>query len=579
MIKYVFSLLALQFFVATSTAQKNQKGNGSSAVNKEFRADVVIYGGTAAAVIAAVKVKQLGKSVIVISPDKHLGGVTSSGLGYSDVSNKDLIGGLAKDFYRRVYDYYQKPESWKWQSKSDYGSKGISSNTSGKGEKFMWIFEPHVAEKIFDDWIDEYKIQVLKEEYLDRNRAVGKDKVNLNYFYTLSGKKIIGKVFIDATYEGDLMASSGVRYTFGREANSVYGEKHNGIVKGVYQHDHNFKKLVIDPYVIKGKPESGLIPKISPDSPGKNGDGDNRIEAYCYRMCLTKVKENQIPITKPANYNPSDYELLGRIFEAGWNSPFNKFDPVPNNKTDVNNHGPFSFDNIGMNYDYPEASYERRREIAKEHENYQKGLLYFIATDLRVPEKTREEMNKWGYAKDEFLDNGGFPHQLYVREARRMIGSFVMTEKEIMDEQEIPNAIGMGSYNLDSHNAQRYVTEKGHVENEGDIGIKPPAPYKIPLGAIVPKEDECSNLIVPVCVSSTHIVYGSIRMEPVFMKLSESAAQIACLAIDSKKAVQKVDYPTLQKLLLQAGQVLENPTKEKSKLMHFLDLNSWHIKF
>lgn len=573
MMKYFLTFLTLLLFANFSIGQNVKTKKKDKASNTEFSADVVIYGGTSAAIVAAVKVKQLGKSVIVISPDKHLGGVTSSGLGYSDVSNKDLIGGLAKDFYRRIYEYYQKPESWKWQAKHEFGNAGISSAASNDSQKFMWIFEPHVAEKVFDDWISEYGITVLKEEFLDRNKPVTKKNSNLKSFYTISGKKITGKVFIDATYEGDLMASSGVKYTYGRESNAVYGEKHNGIVKGVYQHDHNFKKLEVDPYIIKGNPKSGLLPKISSESPGKNGDGDKRIEAYCYRMCLTKVKENQIPISKPDNYNSSDYELLARVFEAGWKTPFNKFDPIPNNKTDVNNHGPFSFDNIGMNYDYPEASYERRKEIAKEHENYQKGLLYFIATDTRVPENIRNEMNKWGYAKDEFLDNGGFPHQLYIREARRMIGSFVMTETEIMNEEVINDAIGMGSYNLDSHNAQRYVTEKGHVENEGDIGIRPPGPYKIPMGAILPKEKECANLIVPVCVSSTHIVYGSIRMEPVFMKLAESAAQIACLAIDEDTSVQKVDYPILRKLLLDAGQILENPTKEKSKLYKILHGN------
>lgn len=524
---------------------------------KEYQAEVVIYGGTSAAIVAAVKAKQLGNTVIIISPDTHLGGMTASGLGFTDSGNTQLIGGLAKDFYKRVYLKYQPDTEWKWQKKSEFKSKAQSNPAINKVEKSMWVFEPHIAEAIFEDWVKENKIQLLRKEHLDRIRKIEKTGNSITSFYTLSGKKISGKVFIDATYEGDLMAAAGVSYHVGREANSVYNETFNGIQKNVFQHNHNFHKYQIDPYRIKGNKESGLLPKIAPTSEGENGEGDSKLQAYCYRLCLTKESQNKIAFTQPESYNPADYELLIRLYEAGWKDTFRKFDEIPNLKTDSNNHGPFSFDNIGMNYNYPEASYEERKKIAKEHENYQKGWLYFIASDSRIPKKVQKEMQEWGFAKDEFTDNGGFPYQLYVRESRRMKGEYVMTELVVLNKKESYQSIGMGSYNLDSHNTQRYVTKEGFVENEGDIGVKTPKAYKIDKGAILPKKEECSNLIVPVCVSSSHIAYGSIRMEPVFMILAESASQIANLAINNKTAVQDVSYNELKDLLLKSGQVLE----------------------
>jgi hypothetical protein len=251
------------------------------------------------------------------------------------------------------------------------------------------------------------------------------------------------------------------------------------------------------------------------------------------------------------------YELLLRVFNTGRKDYFQKFDPIPNRKTDTNNHGPFSTDNIGMNYDYPEASYERRKEIIEEHETYQKGLMYFIANDPRVPEDIQTNMQQWGLARDEFADNGNWPHQIYVREARRLIGSVVMTEHEVLGKREVREPVGMGSYTLDSHNVQRYVKPDGFVQNEGDIGIHPPHPYQISYGALIPKKEECENLLVPVCLSSSHIAFGSIRMEPVFMILGQSVAAAAGLALDNNVAVQEVDYTALRNLLEDAGQVLE----------------------
>lgn len=523
---------------------------------KVYRADVVIYGGTSAAVIAAVEVARSGKSVIMVSPDVHLGGLSSGGLGFTDTGDKSVIGGLAREFYHRIYMHYQKQEAWKWQKKSEYGNRGQGTPAMDGDERTMWIFEPHVAEQVFEDFISENHIRVLRDEWLDRESGLVKKDARIQSFKTLSGKTFEGKMFIDATYEGDLMAAAAVSYHVGREANSVYGEEWNGVQVGTLHHHHWFN-TAISPYRIPGDPSSGVLPRISVEPQGNKGEGDHRIQAYCFRMCLSNHPENRVSFSKPQGYDADQYALLLRVFDAGWRETFNKFDPVPNRKTDSNNHGPFSTDNIGMNYDYPEASYERRRSIVAEHEQYQRGLMYFLANDERVPREVRREMQQWGLARDEFIDNDHWPRQLYIREARRMVGLEVMTEHEVLGAREVNNSIGMGSYALDSHNVQRYITPEGYVQNEGDIGVKPKTPYRISYGAIVPKKQECENLLVPVCVSSSHTAFGSIRMEPVFMILAQSAAAAAVLAITNKQAVQEIDYPALRRSLEQGGQRLE----------------------
>ncbi|MGV8095763.1 MAG: FAD-dependent oxidoreductase [Mangrovibacterium sp.] len=519
------------------------------------KADVIIYGGTSAAVTSAVEVAQSGKTVIIVSPDTHLGGLSSGGLGFTDTGNKEAIGGLAREFYHRVWQHYNDSLAWKWQKHAEYGNKGQGTPAIDGENRTMWIFEPHVAEQVFEDFISENKIAVYRNEWLNRESGVSMKDGKIVSITTLSGKTFEGRMFIDATYEGDLMASAGVSYHVGREACSVYGEQWNGIQAGVFHHGHYFKDK-IDPYVISGDSASGLLPNISPEKPGENSSGDHKIQAYCFRVCMSNHPENRVPFPKPANYDPKQYELLARVFEAGWREWFNKFDIIPNRKTDTNNHGPFSSDYIGMNYDYPEASYERRKEIIREHEDYQKGLLYFVANEERVPEEIRNEMKNWGLAKDEFTDNGNWPHQLYIREARRMVGVYVTTENDVLGKREVPDPVGMGSYTMDSHNVQRYVTDEGFVQNEGDLGVHPPKPYQIAYGSLVPKAEECTNLLVPVCVSSSHIAYGSIRMEPVFMILGQSAAAAAVLAIDENQAVQEVAYTDLAKVLKEHKQVL-----------------------
>ncbi|MGV3754338.1 MAG: FAD-dependent oxidoreductase [Verrucomicrobiota bacterium] len=521
--------------------------------------DVVVYGGTSAAVIAAVQAKKMGKTTIIVSPDKHLGGLSSGGLGYTDTGNKAVIGGLSREFYQRIWKHYDQAEAWKWQKKEQYGGKGQGTPAIDGAERTMWIFEPHAAEKVFEDFVKDHQIVVIRDEWLDRAKGVKKEGARIKSITTLSGKTYAGKMFIDATYEGDLMAAGGVDYHVGREANSVYDEKWNGIQTGVLHHRHHYGVLKegISPYVIPGDPKSGVLPRVSAEPPGEFGAGDKRVQAYCFRMCLTDHPENMIPFPKPEGYDPKQYELLLRVYAAGWKETFGKFDDIPNKKTDTNNHGPMSTDNIGMNYDYPEASYEKRREIIKEHETYQKGWLYFIANDPRVPKDVQEAMKKWGLPKDEFQDNGNWSFQLYIREARRMIGKYVMTENELLKKRPTPESVGMGSYTIDSHNVQRYITPEGFVQNEGDIGVPTKGPYEIAYGSLVPKKGQADNLFVPVCVSSTHIAFGSIRMEPVFMILAESAATAAVLAIDGNLAVQDVPYAKLRELLLKQGQILE----------------------
>lgn len=512
-------------------------------------ADVIIYGGTSAAVIAAVQAKKMGNSVIIVSPDQHLGGLSSGGLGWTDSGKKEAIGGLSLEFYQRIKRHYDRPESWRQQKSEDY-------SRYKEDEAAMWVFEPHVAERVFEDFVREYDITVVRDAWLDRDKGVEKDGTRIIAITTLGGDRFEGKMFIDTTYEGDLLATAGVSYHVGREAGSVYREKWNGVQTGVLHHGHWFKADV-NPYKIPGDPDSGLLPRVGVEAPGEYGQSDHRIQAYCFRMCLTNAEENRVPFPKPEGYDPDQYELLLRVFASGWREHFHKFDPAPNSKTDTNNHGPFSTDNIGFNYDYPEANYDDRRAIIKEHEVYQKGLMYFMANDPRVPEDVRTAMSKWGLPKDEFIDNQHWSHQLYIREARRMIGHYVMTEHDCLDAVVTPDSVGMGSYTLDSHNVQRYVKADGFVQNEGDIGVRAPQPYEIAYGSIIPQAEEATNLLAPVAMSASHIAYGSIRMEPVFMILGQSAATAASIAIEKDLAVQAVDYlEDLRPLLLRDGQVL-----------------------
>jgi hypothetical protein len=528
-------------------------------------ADVIVYGGTSAAITSAIKAKELGHTVIIVSPDKHLGGLTAGGLGWTDTGNKAVIGGLSREFYHRVWEHYNSTAAWTQQTRESYGNKGQGNPAIDGAQRTMWIFEPSAAENVFEAWVKENGITVIRPALLDREKGVIVENKRIQSIQTLDGQTFVGKMFVDATYEGDLLAAAGVSFHVGREANAQYGEKWNGVQVGILHHRHHFGVLKegISPYVTPGDPASGVLPNVSVAPPGEYGQADHRVQAYCFRMCLTNHPANRIPFPKPEGYDPKQYEILRRVLVAGWRELFDKYDPIPNLKTDTNNHGPFSTDYIGMNYDYPNATYERRKEIIEAHRRYQQGLLYFMANDPDVPQDVRDVMSKWGLAKDEFLDNGNWPHQIYVREARRMIGEFVMTEHELLKTKPVIDSVGMGSYTIDSHNVQRYITPEGFVQNEGDIGVSAKGPYPISMKSLLPKKDEVQNLVVPVCVSSSHIAFGSIRMEPVFMILGESAVTVASVAIKNNSSVQDVTYAEVKPKLLKAGQVLEYEAPQK----------------
>lgn len=499
--------------------------------------DICIYGGTSAGVIAAYTAQQSGKSVLLIEPGRHLGGMSSGGLGFTDIGNKYVVQGLALDFYRRLGTHYGKLE--------------------------QWIFEPSVAETIFNDYINRADVEVWYE-----NRLAGVDKQdnaitsitleNSKHPDNATNRKVRAKVFIDCSYEGDLMAKSGVSYIVGREANKQYGETYNGVE---LMDRHQFPDG-IDPYKIKGDSTSGLIYGINSAPVNPNGTGDKKVQAYNFRITLTNRPENRIPITKPDNYDPSRYELLLRLKELRpWNKHTDVFiwSDMPNGKTDINNFGGFSTDVIGENWNYPDADYEERARIWKFHEDYTKGLLYFVGHDERIPESIRNQMLEWGYPKDEYVDNGHWTHQLYVREARRMIGELVMTQHHCQGKETVTDGIGWAAYTMDSHNCDRHVVN-GMVKNEGNVEIGGFGPYPISYRAITPKQNEVQNLLVPVCLSTSHIAYGSIRMEPVFMVLAQSAAIAAGQSIDRhNNCVQKVDAQAVLK------EFRDNPLADKSQ--------------
>ena len=527
-------------------------------INNTYEGDVIVYGGTSGAVVAAIRAAKSGKKVFLVSPENNLGAMSSSGLGMTDSGKTHVIGGLSREFYKRIYKEYQKPENWYAEKRSEFSGSGQGTKAINKEEKTMWIFEPRIASAVYKNWLSEFNnIIVHKGQYLDRKNGVEMKKKKIVSITTLAGNKYVGKMFIDATFEGDLMASAGCEYTVGRESNAQYNEDFNGYRNTLRHNYHNFS-VKVDPYKIKGDPSSGLLKYISAEKPLKNGQADKRVQAYNYRLCLTSYEPNKIPITKPENYNPEDYELCGRWFEAYPAASPLIISTMPNHKTDINNRQGFSTDFIGENYNYPEASYEERARIAKAHKDYQMGLLYFFLTDNRTPTALKNTISKFGLPKDEFKDTGNWPFYMYIREARRLVGDYVMTQHDCQNTKITPEPIGMGSYTLDSHNASRFVTEDGYVQNEGDVqvGIYDTGPYKISYGAIIPKREDCRNLYVVCALSASHIAYGSIRMEPVFMILGHSAAAAAVQAIDTGVDVQDINYPRLAGTLRREGQVL-----------------------
>jgi hypothetical protein len=528
------------------------------------RADIVIYGATSGGVAAAIAAAREGKSVLLLEPSRHLGGLTTGGLGATDIGNKAAIGGIAREFYERIHRHYEKPESWTWEKPQEV-IKNAAGQERGKdplvektGRPTKWTFEPRVAMDIYKQMMREAKVEC---QFGQRLAKVKKNGARIEEIAMENGWVFAGKMFIDASYEGDLMAKAGVSYHVGREANATYGETLNG-VRAETPH-HQFK-VEVDPYVKPGDPSSGLLPYIQPGDGGAVGAGDRCVQAYNFRLCMTKVEGNKVPWTAPPGYDEKKFELLARYLEAC--AAADKLPPVgklmnpvrmPNGKTDTNNNGPFSTDFIGFNYDYPDGDYATRDRIWNEHVNYIRGFLYFLATNKRVPQKLRDEMNEWGLAKDEFVETDHFPPQMYVREARRMISDYVMTEHDCRWTRKVADGVGLGAYGMDSHNCQRLV-KSGHAENEGDVEIGVSGPYPVSYRSIVPKAAECDNLFVPVCLSATHIAYGSIRMEPVFMIMGQSSAVAAAIAMDDGVTAQKVSYEKLAAKLKAQGQIITN---------------------
>jgi hypothetical protein len=532
--------------------------------SQENQYDLVVYGGTSAGLAAAIQSSRMGKTVVILVPGTRVGGLTTGGLGQTDIGNKQAIGGISREFYQNIRKYYSNPEHWKWQEEMEYNDGG--QTRTDKQEDAMWTFEPSAALEVYHGMLQQETIDVRYNQRLDREEGVRKEGDLIVSINMKSGQVYHGRMFIDATYEGDLMAAAGVSYTIGREGNEQYGENLNGVqandtsltllgTVSANGRNHNFVDGV-DPYVIKGVKSSGVLPYIDVTGPGEAGAGDHRVQAYCFRMCLTDHPENRIPFARPGDYNELNYELLLRNYEAGFNHIPWINSKMPNRKTDSNNRTGFSTDFIGQNYRYPEASYEEREEIIERHRSYQQGLWWTLANHPRIPENIRVEVSRWGTCKDEFEREDGWQQQLYIREARRMISDFVMTQKHCEGIEVVEDAVGLAAYGMDSHNVQRYITSEGYVRNEGNVEAHVKGPYPVSYRSIIPKATECDNLLVPVCLSATHIAFGSIRMEPVFMVLGQSAATAACLAIDGGIPLHELDYEKLKEQLIQDKQIL-----------------------
>lgn len=533
-------------------------GVSHSGFGQPSRYDICVYGETASGVTAAIQAARLGKQVVLISQNNHVGGVITSGLTATDINRNTLIGGIPREFYRRIYAYYQKPAAWKSQDRESYFISTLKRTFTGKNDslKIQWVYESHVAETILLEMLAEAGVEVIFHERIDLSNGVVKKKNRIRYIRMESGKEFVASVFIDATYEGDLMAASGVSYAAGRESNSQYNETLNGIR---LNHVIGSAETSVDPYILEGDAGSGLLPYIEPSLWGKEGSGDDRVQAYCYRMTLTNDPANRVTIDKPSGYNPLWYEVLARELKLHPDTMLQQLitlTPMPNRKTDTNKLNFF-----GASYGYPEADYTMRAKIAQMHKEYALGMLWFLGNDDRVPTHIRREMKDWGLPKDEFTDTGHFPYQLYVREARRMIGEYIMTERNCRREGNVtaPFPIALGTYMIDSHYVSRVVDEDGRLRMEGTLNERGVSPYPISYHAITPKLSECSNLLVPVCLSASHVAYSSIRMEPVFMVLGQSAGTAAALAIDKDCAVQKLPYGDLRRQLLKDHQILGVP--------------------
>ncbi len=511
--------------------------------------DLVVYGGTAGGVTTAVAAARRGAKVALLEPRNHIGGMVSGGLSGTDVGWREVIGGMALEFYFRAGRHYDLARHL---------------------QEIAWMPEPKVAEELFRGWLKEAGVQLFERHRLREKTGVRREGTRVVEIAMDNGARFAAKLFADCSYEGDLMAQAGVRYTFGRESIAEHGESLAGVRAVTESH-----QFAVD---IPARDASGrLLPEVSAEPRGEPGSADKRIQAYNFRVIATNVSANRVPWPKPDRYDPKRYELLALYLNAmtkylGRSMTMNEaglIRVIPNGKIDLNNRGGFSSDYIGASYGYPDGTYAERERIWKDHEAYQKGLYYFIANDPRIPKPLQEEMRSYGLARDEFVDTGNWPNQLYIREGRRMVGPFVATQKDLQTDRTKPDVIGMGSYNSDSHNLQRFVNERGFVENEGDVQV-PVQPYQIPYRVLLPNRVEATNLLVPVCFSASHIAYSSLRMEPQYMILGHAAGNAAVLAMEKGIAVQDVDIAELQKRLREEGAVFEYGAEHQAKALSVL---------
>lgn len=521
--------------------------------SKQLEYDICVYGETASGVVAAIAGAREGQKVVLISKNSHVGGMATSGLTATDMNSHSRIGGIAREFYGNIYQYYLNPDAWKNQTREAFMESTLKRTFTGKNDKtqIQWVYESHVAEEIMLNMLKEANVEILFNQRIALDKEVTKENQKITSIALEDGTIVSAKIFIDASYEGDLLAKSRISYTFGRESNKQYGETLNGI-----RFENSNKQFDVSPYLKENDPSSGLLPFIEPEIWGNEGDADSRTQAYCYRVTLTSDQANKVEIKKPKNYNPLWYEIIARKLKQDPDQKLTQIitiTPMPNKKTDTNH-----LDFIGASYDYAEANYERRKEIEEMHKNYALGLLWFLGNDKRVPKHIRSKMKTWGLAKDEFLDSENFPYQIYVREGRRMVGEFVMTERNVERHNRIhaAHSIGLGTYSLDCHEVSRVATSDAKIKVDGDIYIST-TPYQISYYSIVPRLNECTNLLVPVCLSASHVAYSTIRMEPVYMVLGQSAGIAASIAIKNNQPVQGISYSELRETLLRKDQVLE----------------------
>jgi hypothetical protein len=518
----------------------------TSKLNAQHVFDVVVYGGTAGGITSAIQIAKMGKTVAIVEPGSHIGGMSVEGLGGSDIDNhkefqnSPAVGGLSLEFYKRIA--------------RAYGREAVFGNALKNRIKApeLWRFESHVAEKVFNEWVSEYKIKVfLNHRLVENSKAVIKEGTRIAEIKTENGASFKAKIFIDATVEGDLLAGAGVSTVVGRESNHQYGETLNGIRA---ETDHAQFSVKVDPYKMPGDPESGLIPTIQDEPLGIPGEGDKRLQAFCFRVCLTKNPDNQIPFYLPENYRREEYEIYLRYIKAG-GKLYRPGAGLPGDKTDLGAWHDLSHNLYGMNMDYPEGSYAVREKILDQHKTFTQGLFYFLSNDPEVGQLDaglQQEWKSWGYARDEFTDNRGFPRMFYVRDARRMVSDYVITEHHVRKQNPTPveDPVAMAFWPTDVHSVRRIVKD-GYAYNEGFVfGGDYWRPLPVSYRSLVPKASECTNLLTPTCPSSSHIAYGAIRLEWTFMALGEACGAAAAAAIRQKTTVQQLHYSTLKKILI-----------------------------